>query len=142
MSNEILIVTETEHLIVDNGVSEILVLDTEATEILQIIDANTAVESVLVVTGETEQLILTEYTAELILVETAGSTQLLELYEQGATGPAGPRGLIGITGAASTVAGPPGTSYTLAEVEPYIIPVVDAAIGNQVDLVGIYQLSR
>lgn len=49
----------------------------------------------------------------------------------GPPGPIGPIGPVGRQGAA----------YDLSEIEPYIAPIVSAAIGNELDILAIYHLS-
>ena len=48
-------------------------------------------------------------------------------------GPIGPMGPAGSPGA-------DGKSYSLAEIDSYITPAVQAIIGNDFDLVSVYQL--
>lgn len=88
MSNEVLLVAEPEYLVLETLLSEVLILDSGFTEVMQSLLPDNSIinESILVV--EIEQLVIQESAQELMVV-TEGVTQLLELYEQGPPGVSG-----------------------------------------------------
>lgn len=76
-------------------------------------------------------------------IAPAPSVSEITVRSSGIRGPEGPRGPVGADGPTGNIGptGPHGGAFALSEIDPYIVPAVEAAVGNFVDLVGIYQLS-
>ena len=89
MANEILLVAETEYLVLETAVQEVLFIDRDPTELLQSISATNQIINEAILVFEIEQLVVSQENTSELMVVTEGITDLIELYEQGPPGVSG-----------------------------------------------------
>ena len=89
MANEILLVAETEYLVLETALQEVLFIDRDPTELLQSLLPDNSVINESILVFEIEQLVVAQENTSELMVVTESVTQLLELYEQGPPGVSG-----------------------------------------------------